>query len=129
VRRAGDPQPADVTDGRDLAPLLKNPASKLERDALFFHYPHYYHTTTPVSAVRTREWKLLEYFEDNHVELFNLHDDPGEQHDLAKENAEEANALRDQLHAWRDSVGAALPKPNPDFKGGKPKPQKSQATP
>jgi arylsulfatase A-like enzyme len=126
---ANVPQPADVTDGRDLAPLLKNPASKLERDALFFHYPHYYHTTTPVSAVRTREWKLLEYFEDNHVELFNLHDDPGEQHDLAKENAEEANALRDQLHAWRDSVGAALPKPNPDFKGGKPKPRKSQATP
>lgn len=113
------PQPADVTDGRDLAPLLKNPASKLERDALFFHYPHYYATTTPASAVRARDWKLLEYFEDNRVELYNLRDDPGEQRDLAKEMPDKANALREQLHAWRDSVRAALPTQNPDFKPGK----------
>lgn len=113
------PQPAGMTDGRDLAPLLKNPAARLERDALFFHYPHYYATTTPVSAVRTREWKLLEYFEDNRVELFNLRDDPGEKHDLAQEMPGKAIALREQLHAWRGSVGAALPTPNPDFQAGK----------
>lgn len=110
------PPPANVNDGRDLVPLLKNPATKVERDALFFHYPHYYHTTTPVSAMRARDWKLLEYFEGNRVELFNLRDDPGEKRDLAKENPGQAGALRAQLHAWRDSVGAALPKPNPDFK-------------
>ena len=61
--------------------------------------------------------------------LFNLRDDLSEKHDLAKENPGKANALRVQLHAWRDSVGAALPKPKPDFKGGKPKPQKSQPSP
>jgi arylsulfatase A len=126
---AGVPQPADVKDGLDLAPVLKDPAAKLDRDALFFHYPHYYHTTTPVSAVRARDWKLLEFFEDNHLELYNLHDDPSEKHSLAKEMPDKAAALRDQLHAWRDSVGAALPQPNPDFKGGNPKPQNSQVVP
>jgi arylsulfatase A-like enzyme len=126
---AGLPQPADVKDGVDLAPVLKDPAAKLDRDALFFHYPHYYHTTTPVSAIRTRDWKLLEFFEDNHLELYNLHDDISEKHNLAKDMPDKAAALRDQLHAWRDAVGAALPKPNPDFKGVNPKPQNSQVTP
>jgi arylsulfatase A len=113
--------PNEANDGLDLTPLLKQPASKLERDALFFHYPHYYHTTTPVSAVRSGDWKLLEFFEDDHIELYNLHKDIGELHDLAKDMPDKANALREQLHAWRASVCAALPSPNPDFKPGKPK--------
>ncbi len=41
-------------------------------DALFGHYPHYYSVTTPVSAVRYRDWKLLKYYEDHRVELYNL---------------------------------------------------------
>ena len=47
------------------------------------HYPHYYATTSPVSSVRTRDWKLMEYYEDGNLELYNLADDPGEQHNLA----------------------------------------------
>ena len=82
------PPATKAADGIDLAPLLKNPAAKLNRDALFFHYPHYYHTTTPVSAIRARDWKLLEYFEDNHAELYNLRDDPSERRDLAKQMPE-----------------------------------------
>jgi arylsulfatase A-like enzyme len=120
---AGLPPAADAVDGVDIAPLLRNPAAKLDRDALFFHYPHYYHTTTPVSAIRTRDWKLLEYFEDDRVELFDLRNDPGEQRDLAREMPDRAAALRQRLHAWRESVGAALPKPNPNFKPGKAKSQ------
>lgn len=118
LHAAGVSQPANVIDGMDLTSLLKSPASKLQRDALFFHYPHYYHTTTPVSAVRSRDWKLLEFFEDDHVELYNLRDDLGEQHDLAKEQPQRAQALREQLHSWRDTVGAALPSVNPEFRPG-----------
>jgi len=113
-------QPCTAADGKDITPLLKEPKSRLNREALFFHYPHYYHTTTPVSAVRSGDWKLLEFFEDQHLELYNLRDDLGEQHDLAKEMPDKAAALRDQLHAWRESVGAAMPTVNPDFKPGKP---------
>ncbi|EDY18528.1 sulfatase [Chthoniobacter flavus Ellin428] len=125
----GQPPATDATDGMDISPLLKDPSAKLNRDALFFHYPHYYHTTTPVSAIRARDWKLLEFYEDNHLELYNLRNDLSEKHDLAKEMPDKAAALRDQLNAWRDSVGAVLPQPNPDFKGGKPKPQNAQLTP
>lgn len=116
---AGLPPSTNAVDSVNLAPLLKNPAAKLDRDTLFFHFPHYYATTTPVSAIRTRDWKLLEYFEDNRVELFNLRDDPGEQRDLAGQMSDKAGELRQRLRAWRESVGAALPKPNPDFKPGK----------
>jgi arylsulfatase A-like enzyme len=126
---AGLPPATEAADGIDLAPLLKNPAANLNREALYFHYPHYYHTTTPVSAIRARDWKLLEYFEDNHAELYNLRDDPSERRDLAKRMPDRAAELRRRLHAWRNAVGAALPTPNPDFKGGKVKMQFSQVTP
>ncbi|WP_395743541.1 sulfatase [Prosthecobacter sp.] len=111
--------PPEKNDGLDLSPLLKQPATKLGREALYFHYPHYYHTTTPVSAMRTGDWKLLEFFEDQHLELYDLRNDPGEQRDMAKQMPEKAGALRDQLHAWRAAVNAAEPVPNPDFKPGK----------
>lgn len=115
----GRPAAATAVDGCDLTPLLRDPGSKLGRDALFFHYPHYYHNTSPVSAVRAGDWKLLEYFEDNHVELFNLRDDLGERRDLAGVMPDRAEALRGRLHAWRESVGAALPTANPEFRGAK----------
>ncbi|OHE81669.1 MAG: hypothetical protein A2107_03440 [Verrucomicrobia bacterium GWF2_62_7] len=129
LNAAGLPPATNATDGVDLTPLLRNPAASLDRDALFFHYPHYYATTTPVSAIRTRDWKLLEYFEDNHVELYNLRNDPGEQCDLAAQTPDKAAGLRQRLHAWRDFVGAALPKPNPNFKPARPKPLQPKHAP
>jgi arylsulfatase A-like enzyme len=83
---------------------------------LFFHYPHYYSTTTPVSGIRAGNWKLLEYLEDDRVELFNLERDLGEATDLASRQPGKATELRVRLHRWRRETGAAMPKPNPDFK-------------
>lgn len=119
---AGLSAPSDViSDGLDLKPLLVNPSAAIDRDALFFHYPHYYETTTPVSAVRAGDWKLLEYFEDDHIELYNLKNDLGEQHDLAKTMPNKAAELRQRLHQWRKDTDAAMPTPNPDFKPKRPK--------
>ena len=42
--------------------MLRDPSVSLGRESLFFHYPHYYDASTPVSAVRSGPWKLLEYF-------------------------------------------------------------------
>lgn len=100
-------------DGLSLLPVLKDPQAKLNRDALFFHYPHYYPTTTPVSAVRQGDWKLLEYFEDGRLELFNLRDDLSESENRAERHAEKARELQRRLAAWREAVGAQLPEPNP----------------
>jgi arylsulfatase A-like enzyme len=116
------PAPAGPLDGVSLVPLLKQPKSHLPRDAMFFHYPHYYPTTTPVSAVRSGDWKLLEYFADSHVELYSLRDDPGEHDDVAKKLPERAAQLRARLHAWWREVGAQFPQPNPAYQ---PKPQKA----
>lgn len=104
-------------DGSDLTPLLRNPRATLSRDALYFHYPHYYHAppSTPVSAVRAGDWKLLEFFEDQHGELYDLKADPGEQQNMATRMPEKVAELRRRLQEWRQSVNAALPRPNPNL--------------
>lgn len=119
IHAAGLPPVSQASDGVDLMPLLNDPTGKLERDALFFHYPHYYHTTTPVGAIRARDWKLVEYFEDDRAELYNLQMDLSEQHDLVQTMPDKARELRQRLGAWRQSVAAAMPTANPTFKGKK----------
>lgn len=102
-------------DGRSMVPLLEKPQTEVRREAVFWHYPHYYHVprTTPVSAVRDGDWKLIEFLEDGHVELYNLRDDLGEANELSRSQPERAAQLRDRLHRWRKSVGAQMPVPNP----------------
>jgi arylsulfatase A-like enzyme len=87
------------------------------RAELFWHYPHYGNQGgSPAGAIRSGDWKLIEFFEDDHVELYNLHDDVEEQHDLAAERSELAAKLLDRLREWRKSVNAAMPTPNPDYR-------------
>jgi arylsulfatase A-like enzyme len=109
---AGHPPPVHE-DGMSLAPLMADPAAKLRRDTLYFHYPHYYATTTPVSAMRARDWKLLEYHEDGRLELYNLAADPTESRNLAASDPARANEMRGQLRSWRERVGAQMPEKNP----------------
>jgi hypothetical protein len=89
---------------------LTKKTGALRRDAIYWHYPHYHPGgATPYSAIRQGDWKLIEFFEDDRVELYHLRDDPGEQHDLAAQQPERADQLRAKLHAWRTEVGAQLP--------------------
>jgi arylsulfatase A-like enzyme len=113
LEMAGLTPPAAV-DGESLVPLLRGTGG-LRREALYWHYPHYHPGgATPYSAIRRGDWKLLEFFEDNRVELYNLRDDQAEQNDLARKLPEQATALRQQLHTWRAALGAQMPTPNPD---------------
>lgn len=105
----------DGLDGRSLAPLLAG-AGDLERDALYWHYPHYHPGgATPYSAVRAGDWKLIEYHEDDHVELFNLAEDLGETVNLANQLPDRTHELRQKLVVWRASVGAQMPVANDNF--------------
>ena len=61
------------------------------------------------------DYKLVEWFEDGSVELYDLASDPGEAHDLSSTMPELARDLSSRLSAWRDSVGARMPRPNPDW--------------
>lgn len=104
-------------DGHSLVPLLKQ-SGPLQREALFWHYPHYWgrNRVRPFGVVRAGDWKLIEFYEDMRVELYNLKDDLGETRDLAKEQPEKAGELRVRLHHWRQSVDAQMPTPNPALK-------------
>lgn len=104
------------TDGMSLAPLLRNPSARLAREELFWHYPHYYETTTPAGAIAARDLKLIEYFEDNRVELYDLKADPSESRNLAAERPADAARLRERLRQWREEVKAPMPSPNPKFR-------------
>jgi len=105
-----------AVDGLTLVPLLRDPRAKLAREAIYFHYPHYYPTTTPVSAVRAGDWKLLEYFEDLHVELYHVSNDLGEHEDLSARMPRRAAELRRRLHDWRASIAAQMPVPNANYR-------------
>ncbi len=113
---SGDARHNAHVDGVSLVPLLKDPAAKLRRDALYWHYPHYHPGgATPYGAIRAGDWRLVEFYEDNHVELYNLKDDLGEKHDLAAQMPAKAAELRQRLHDWRRAVGAQMPTPNPNY--------------
>jgi arylsulfatase A-like enzyme len=103
-------------DGVDLSPLLKNGNQDFPPRELYWHYPHYYETTTPVSAVRSGNWKLLEYFEDGRRELYDLESDPYEARNVADQQSAQAVDLGQRLTAWRESVGAKLPRLNSDYR-------------
>lgn len=102
-------------DGRSIVPLLRDSDATLDRD-LFWHYPHYHAGgDSPYSAIRSGAWRLIEFHEDDRVELYNLTQDIGEQNDLASEMPERAKKLQTRLYAWRRQVAAQMPTPNPDF--------------
>jgi len=112
----GDPKHNANVDGVNLLPLLKDPGARLGRQTLYWHYPHYHSQgATPYSALRDGDFRLIEFFEDDHVELYDLKKDPGETHDLVAAMPAKARALTAKLHAWRERVGAQLPTPNPDY--------------
>jgi arylsulfatase A-like enzyme len=114
------PQPGQILDGVSLVPLFKG--DSLPERPLYWHYPHYGNQGgAPSAAIRRGDWKLIEWFEDNRVELFNLKDDPGERTDRAATEPARAKQLRDELHAWQKQVGAKLPVPNPDYDPAKPR--------
>jgi arylsulfatase A-like enzyme len=109
------PSAPTAADGVNLKPVLSDPTASLNRDALYFHYPHYYETTSPVSAIRAGSWKLLHYYEDDRAELYNLADDPREQQDLAGQQPKKVRDLSGRLTDWLAAAGARLPTKNPEY--------------
>ena len=112
------PRPKQHVDGVSLAALLKQTGGP-RREALYWHYPHY-HRTLPGGAIRRGDWKLIEYYEDGRLEVYNLKDDPSESKDLAAAMPDRAAEMRKMLADWRQAVGARMSTPNPDYKPGRP---------
>ncbi len=125
VEMAGLPQAAARTalDGVSIASLLRG-GTQPTRDTLFWHYPHHQHYqlggAMPYGAIRSGDFKLVEFFNDRHVELYNIRADIGETIELAASQPTKVEELRTRLHAWRKEVGAQLPTPNPKYDPARP---------
>ena len=65
---------------------------------------------SPAGAIREGNYKLLEYFENGTVQLFNLKEDLGEQNNLATTEPERTSKLLSKLRAWRKKVDAKMPR-------------------
>ena len=98
-------------DGESLLPVLSGEGD-LERDALFWHYPNFaFHRDNRLgSAVRMGDYKLIEFFEGNEVELYNLREDLGEKKNLAGGEAGRVQEMRKRLSRWREKSGARMPR-------------------
>ena len=116
VDLAGGSLPKNQTiDGVSLKPLLTNTDARLERNALYWHFPHYHHDR-PASSIRERDWKLIEYLDGTgDVELYHLTQDIGETTNIADEKQGRVADLKRKLQLWRQGVIARMPIPNPNY--------------
>ena len=119
LEMAGLPSiPQQHMDGLSLTPLLAG-EGKINRQNLYWHFPNYINShpdpATPCGVIRHNEWKLIEYFEDGRLELFNLSNDMKETKDLSGEKPEIAKELQAMLKEWRETAKVQMPQPNPAY--------------
>ena len=115
---------AKELDGVDIYPLLSRQKASMDRD-LFWHFPAYLESYTdngkgfrakPYTSVRSGKWKLIYYYEDKNVELFNLEENMKEVHDISTANPEVVSDLKTKIFDWIDKTQAPFPtKPNPYY--------------
>ena len=115
---AGVKQLPEGIQGGNIADIFTG-SGKLEidrpREGLVFYYPQYRDSTGPHAAIRVGDLKLIELFDKEQVLLFDLSNDLGETKDLAQDQPNEAERLRQQLHEHLEAIGAKLPRPNPSY--------------
>ena len=106
---AASGEPLLSLDGETLRPLLAG--KQLQREALFFHYPHFafHKANRPGSAIRWGRYKLIRRYDDDSVELFDLDQDPSETHNLVDEQPDVAKRLNERLADWLQTTGAGIP--------------------
>jgi arylsulfatase A-like enzyme len=101
--------PGQHIDGASIAELLKG-KNAIEREAIYWHYPHYGGCGgTPGASVRMGDYKLIEFFEDGRLELYDLKNDLGEERDIAEKNGELAGKMHGMLKNWQIEVQAKFP--------------------
>ncbi len=109
-----EPDSTQILDGVSTLATWKDPSQPTNHDFLAWHYPlDHPHFLGGVSAgaIRSGDWKLIERFDSDDVELYSLTNDPSETGNLAQQHSEKVQELRQQLADWRESVGARIPSP------------------
>lgn len=97
-------------DGVSLKPLLQGKG--IGERTLLWHYPHYHGSTwTPGAAIRGGDWKLIQFYDYDKVELYNLKDDLEEMKDLSKTHPEKTAELLAKLKTMQKETGSQIPYP------------------
>jgi arylsulfatase A-like enzyme len=110
-------------EGGDITSLLHNSGEgfvKRQREELVFHFPHYQSDDGPHSAIRLGNLKLIHFYEDDRVALFDLAKDIGERNDLAQRMPQDTQMLKGRLDQYLTAINAQLPTPNPNFDPSQP---------
>jgi arylsulfatase A len=106
------PDPAQHLDGVSILPLLKNPGAELDRSTLYWHYPlkkPHFLGGRSAGAIRQGDFKLIEFFDNGEVELYNLTEDVSEKYNLVEELPEKAAEMQKRLIEWQRDIGAKVP--------------------
>ena len=108
--------PDQHMDGESVKPLITNGKS-LNREAVYFHLPHYHHINSmgPSGAIRKGDYKLIEVFETGNYELYNVRKDIGENHNLAAKMPKVVEELANNLKTWRKKSNARIAILNKDY--------------
>ena len=115
---AGIKVPASL-DGISMVGALKGEATPAR--TLGWHYPHYANQGgKPGGAWRDGRWKLVEFYENQRRELFDLQADPSESRNLALDQPDRVASMAKALEAWRKETGAMMPTPNTAYKPNPP---------
>ena len=116
ARAEGEPGRPAGGDGTSFLPVLTDGVDDIEREAVFWHYPHYGNQGgTPGSSVRSGRYKLIEFFETGAVELYDLETDIAETNNLSETMPGVTAELKQLLGRWRESVEARIPAANTEF--------------
>lgn len=110
-------------EGGDIAGLLHNSGQgvvRRQREELVFHFPHYQSDDGPHSAIRLGKLKLIHFYEDDSLALFDLDNDIGERNDLAQRMPQEAKMLKNRLDEYLTAINAQMPTPNSNFDPSQP---------
>jgi arylsulfatase A-like enzyme len=95
-------------DGISLVPYLRG--EPVPSRSLYWHYPHYHGSDwKPGAAIRDGDWKLIEFYETDQTELYNLADDIGEKNELASSHPEIRDRLKAKLLQWQQEMKAKMP--------------------
>ena len=111
-------KPDEHLDGVSMVSLMNGTSKKMDRNEVYWHYPHY-HRTKPYGAIRKGDFKLIEFFEDSALELYDLSIDPNETQNIIRTNPLLGEELLSKLKNWRANIGAQMMHENPNYNSNK----------
>jgi arylsulfatase A-like enzyme len=101
-------QIGEIVDGKSFTPLIRGKKVNSENREFFWHFPHFY-DQEPYSVMRKGDWKLIYWYKESKLELYNIPDDISEVNDLAASNPEKTKEMASELGKYLREVNAGRP--------------------